>query len=271
MGINTMAKKYTLITIFLLVLTASFSASAGTVVFDATGNDVGAKVTVNYMGSEIYSGFGGLMGLNKTGGSDTSTLWPDPVGQESKFNAFCLDARAGYSPGSEYNLSTLAQGTNMGQSKADDINRLMSNIYPDFRQGIQAYSSFDRPGFPFNYSIGVNQTALAIQIALWEIVHESGSNSGYNVYSGDIKFTWDEYAHSHHEWWKKDARELAQHFLDQWVVGQSGPGSLENLRSLTRLGAQDLLVQTPIPGAVWLFGSALVGLVGFSRRRKNQS
>ncbi|WP_081917895.1 hypothetical protein [Methylobacter sp. BBA5.1] len=36
-------------------------------------------------------------------------------------------------------------------------------------------------------------------------------------------------------------------------------------------GSYTLNVQTPIPAAVWLFGSALMGLVGFSRRKGNSA
>jgi hypothetical protein len=46
---------------------------------------------------------------------------------------------------------------------------------------------------------------------------------------------------------------------------------LDNLYVLSKTGYQPLLVQTPIPGAVWLFASAFAGFVSFGRRRKNQS
>ncbi|WP_155920427.1 VPLPA-CTERM sorting domain-containing protein [Methylobacter luteus] len=36
-------------------------------------------------------------------------------------------------------------------------------------------------------------------------------------------------------------------------------------------GSYTLNVQTPIPAAVWLFGSALMGLAGFSRRKTNSA
>lgn len=43
------------------------------------------------------------------------------------------------------------------------------------------------------------------------------------------------------------------------------------LATLTINGVYCDSTPVPLPGAVWLFGSAFAGLVGFSKRRKNQS
>ena len=50
-------------------------------------------------------------------------------------------------------------------------------------------------------------------------------------------------------------------------------GSLDNItvhnRSLSSLEIQDLMdFNVPIPSAVWLFGSGLLGMVGIARRKK---
>ncbi len=259
LGNNTMARKQIIKALFLLLLVTSFNASSSTIVFDATGSNVGADVKVKYDGDrDYYEGFGGLMGFDQTGGTFTGSLLPDSA-DVSKFTAFCIDVTNGYAPGEVHNVSPLSLGTNMGQAKADDISRLLNNVYPDFSQSISS------------------KNALALQIAIWEIVHEDSGT--YDVFDGKIEFRWDDYSErtcTNHRCTVTDegARGLAQDWLDQYVINQTGD-KLDNLLALTRGGAQDLLAQTvsavPVPGAVWLFGSAFAGLIGFGKRRKNQS
>lgn len=49
-----------------------------------------------------------------------------------------------------------------------------------------------------------------------------------------------------------------------YLGGNSGPGNFD-----PHAGYQLNITTAPVPGAVWLFGSALFGLIGFSRRQKN--
>ena len=252
-----MQKKYTITALFLLMMTVSFTASAATVEFESASGNLGGNVTVKldgYNNGYPETSWGGMMMFNQTGGTYNGSIYPDPSGSESRFAAFCLDWTNWVSTGVGHNLSSLALGSNMGQSKADDISRLMYNVYPDFRSSVPTTW----------YANTQSKYALAIQIAIWEIVHEDPSTT-YDVWSGDIEFTWDQYDYDTY-----DARQVAQYWLNEYVTGNSGP-KLENLFALTKLGSQDLLVQTPIPGAVWLCGSSFAGLIGFGKRRKKQS
>lgn len=237
-----MSKKYSYTALFILLLISSFTSSASTVVFQDAPGDIGGNVAVTYWGHGYQvNSWGGLMTFDQTGGTYDGDLMPNEVGNESRFAAFCLDWTNYLAVGSEYTLGALSSG--IGQVKADDISRLLYNVYPVFGSVISS------------------NEALAIQIAIWEIVHEELTypNETYNVNFGDISFTWNH-----------DATDRAQEMLDLYVTGKYGP-MLDNLAALTKNCAQDLLVQTsavPIPAAVWLFGSAFAGLVGFGRRRE---
>ncbi|OQW72258.1 MAG: hypothetical protein BVN35_14400 [Proteobacteria bacterium ST_bin11] len=53
----------------------------------------------------------------------------------------------------------------------------------------------------------------------------------------------------------------------QWPGGAAVPGSYANLRLARNMDITLNVQAVPVPGAVWLFGSALAGLVGFGRRK----
>ena len=60
---------------------------------------------------------------------------------------------------------------------------------------------------------------------------------------------------------------------DAFLVGQSTlvePGhAFDGMRiTLGMYGNDPVLLATPIPSAVWLFGSGLIGLIGLARRKK---
>lgn len=52
----------------------------------------------------------------------------------------------------------------------------------------------------------------------------------------------------------------------QWPGGAT-PGSYANLRLARNMNIAFNVQAVPVPGAVWLFGSAIVGLIGFGRRK----
>ncbi len=64
---------------------------------------------------------------------------------------------------------------------------------------------------------------------------------------------------------------LSQFFWAGWTTAEIPlPGPLLD-RGLTDARAQSLPVVVPVPAAVWLFGSALLGLFGIARRAKRNS
>ncbi len=51
-----------------------------------------------------------------------------------------------------------------------------------------------------------------------------------------------------------------------WIFGHGSKGQLKDLSHLTIYGSGAAVV--PVPAAAWLFGSGLIGLMGFARRKK---
>lgn len=61
----------------------------------------------------------------------------------------------------------------------------------------------------------------------------------------------------------------APNFYEQIVFGIGGTAGVKGLRVIMEgSGAIDNVSYVPLPAAAWLFGSALLGLVGVSRRKK---
>ncbi|MEZ5398318.1 MAG: PEP-CTERM sorting domain-containing protein [Bryobacteraceae bacterium] len=179
----------------------------------------------------------GLFNLVPTGGTYAGDL--NPVGPA--IFAFCVEPLEGVSPGSTYTweVSPLESGaTNiggMGAARADRIRELFGEAYPLFGGPLDAMQ------------------ASALQIAIWEIVREQ--NATLSVTGGTTRFQNESLA---------GTLALAQSYLD--LVDGNGP-RLQNLLALTLVGNQDLLVQSPEPGTIWLLSLAGACL-GFTRRRR---
>lgn len=113
-------------------------------------------------------------------------------------------------------------------------------------------------GFLAN-ALNVGAPVLAAQIALWEIAVDRAAGP-YSLLGGD-------YSHEV----VSAAGLQAKQWLDA-IWADRGVNALQQARSLyalTNPDRQDMLVQTPIPAAVWLLGSGLLGLLGIGRRRRS--
>ena len=224
-----------------LLLTASF-AHGSTVI--ATFNGVDPSATVSR--SLDWGNWGswddvtvGVFKFDRTGGSYSEDLLP--VGT-TKFWAFCIEPQQTIRKDESYTyeVTSVADApTNvtggMGETKADQIAELLGTYYPKFGTSL------------------TDTKAFALQIAIWEIVRET--TSSLDVYEGSTRF-WS--------YFQADALNLAQSYLGS--IDGSGPRAV-GLLALCNEAHQDALVQVvPIPGAVWLLGSGLLGLLGLRRR-----
>jgi hypothetical protein len=115
-----------------------------------------------------------------------------------------------------------------------------------------------------NIKVDTDFEYAAMQVAIWEVVYDGIANFDPNksldwwlggdfrvsgLYSGDIK-----------------AEAIS--YLEMLHAASDFSG-LEGYRLATNCYNQDMLV-APIPGAVWLMGSGLIGLVGMGRRRNSK-
>lgn len=248
-----------------MVLAVAGTATATAATVNATFTSVSPSATVKYSlvtpsGTLSGTTTGGVFNFNRNGG-DAPTLLPGTGSPVSKFVGFCLELNeyiGGPSPGSthDWTLSNLASApTNagntilagMGDTKADQITRLLGNVLPNFSAA---------PGL-------AAATALALQVTIWELVHET--NDTYGLDTGIATFSKTSTVPSN------DAMTLAAGWLaainDKTYLSWT---PAKNLFAITKLGVQDYVVQVvPIPAAAWLLGSGLLGLFAVARRKKN--
>lgn len=167
------------------------------------------------------------------------------AGADDIFYAFCLEPGQNLTDPNTYNVTTLQSAPNpgavgaMGADRAKAMRILFGNVLPDFSAAI------------------TTETAIALQIAVWEIANESLSN-GLDVNSGTLQVTN-----------QTAARALAQTWLNNITSG-AWTAEAGGLIALTSGSGQDFVAQVvPIPAAAWLFGSALLGVAALGRRRRN--
>ena len=187
--------------------------------------------------------FGGI--LNTDGGPTNLG------GTDNLYYAFCLEPNEALKDGYKvYDVVALADAPDSGVSgamgdRAEDLKLLFGNVYPDFSQSIDT------------------QTAIALQIAVWEIANESTGT--YDVINdGPSDTTKGDFYVAN----QNAARAQAQEWLDEinndnWTEKADGLVALIGPEN-----RQDFVAQVvPIPAAAWLFGSALFGMAGIGYRR----
>jgi len=202
--------------------------------------------------------------VNPNGESDPSLPVPLtelPGALDFSSYAWCIDPSQTISiPGTHtWDLVVLEDApsgglaSDMMDEQADDLRRLFGEQYPELP--IDGTSELNGSDF-------IN----AFQLAIWEIVTDSDYNLGagdfqYNVTSGDVF-----------------------NMANTWLVALAGSGAddwdmANNLFALTNDSKQDFIVaiQTPggatpvpLPAAVWLFGSAMLGVAGIGYRRNRK-
>jgi hypothetical protein len=211
---------------------ATLSLSAGATTIQATLNSMTPQsgVTVTEPSTTTPTS-AGRFNFTRTGGDHPVTPLPDaPV---SRFWAFCVELGQSLDLGENltYEVRPLADGANsvggIGNARADDILELLGAVYPDFTQVL------------------TNNRYAALQISIWEITREDRATHGYDVYTGDVKFSGS----------SATILNLANSFLSQ--VDDVGPRAA-GIRALVNRTRQDMLVQFPVPEP----GSLALSLLG---------
>ncbi len=103
-----------------------------------------------------------------------------------------------------------------------------------------------------NYAGSGNATQnAAVQISIWETVYDG---VGGSLDNGTVQLTSS----------SAQVRTLAEQYISELTTASLT--GLERYMVAANDIKQDLLVVVPIPAAVWLFASGLLGLVGFRKR-----
>jgi hypothetical protein len=199
-------------------------------------------------------------------GSESDPNWNFLSNPDGSFHAWCLEPTEFLDGNNTYNVNTLESapqdGNNFemgdisgfaGTTRADDMRLLVGGVF-DFATGI--FSDLD---MSLNGGMGLSGKDLytAFQVAVWEIANEDTAAS-YDVTSGG--FQRDSGGGSN---WSEVASQA-----NQWLASLGSYSPNTYLLALVDGNNQDFLVSAvPIPGAVWLFGSVLLGWAGIGRRR----
>jgi hypothetical protein len=184
-----------------------------------------------YIGDTAYNGTAGIYSLSIQVPSST-------------FQAFCIENVYSSTQYSEYSLVPIATGDQDAVRAA-----WLFNAY--------------RLGGLNTYATG-NTLAAATQVAIWELMTETGT--GHNVLSGGTSTSMSYAA-------------LAQTLVDLALGANISSFNVSGYALAISNNHQDFLVPlnssegsivsaVPVPPAVWLLGSGLVGLVGLRKRLK---
>lgn len=223
------------------MLATSGTASATTIVASLISMTPQQAATVTLPSGSTNTS-AGRFNFDRTGGTHPENPLPDvPV---SRFWAFCIELgqTIGFNQSVTYDVLPLEQGANsiggLGVTRADEIRELLGVAYPDFTQVL------------------TNNEYAALQVAIWEITRENRALYGFNVATGDVKFS--------------NVSATILGIANGWLAQVDGVGPrAPRISALVNRDRQDMLVQFPVPEPGSL-GLALLGLgmVAGSRRRR---
>ncbi len=199
----------------------------------SAGSAVAATINVNY---SLSNGEAISYTLDSADIKDTYGLEFSPINLD-----FDMDG--------SYDLSTIAYCVELTQGVGND------DTYPvDL---ITASGNYLAAAWIMDNYAGSSNAAqnAAVQVAIWETVYDG---IGGSLTDGRFTLTTSS---------TTVLTLAAQYITDLTSASLAG---LERYMIAVNPDKQDLLVTVPVPAAVWLFGSGLLGLIGF-RKRSNRS
>jgi hypothetical protein len=204
------------------------------------------SASINFTGTNYHNGAAtSLVESGGSGGFKTYNLTANPVpSAANSFQSWCVDIFHSFSF-AVTTVDVLKSATSVfGATKANDLGRLYT-----LAGGSVASTS----------TSAANSSAF--QMAVWEIVNESGSL--YDINSGAFKVS-------------GTGSSIAQGWLNALNTTSSSSAYTVNIWSVTGqgasgLGAQDVAVFAPIPEPeIYVMLTAGLGLMGFVARRRRQ-
>jgi hypothetical protein len=264
-------------------LTGVVAAVAGTLAF--AGAAQAANLTAKYNGpfASASTPAGSLNGVSLPGGAGglfnfTATAVPAGVAlvQDSSagdnFLAICLEPVEFIGSGAGPYTWTYNSTQNAPIDSKGNPNVPMSNDsrYLDLARLLNgAFPIWDSVLGKIDGAAISSTTALALQLAVWEVANEDKGTNGYSLATGDFKINSIPAG---------SAAALAQTFLG-YIGGLWNNADNGSYRALTRDDQQDFVIKVtsdgdtvvPIPAAAWLLGSGLLGLFGLARRRQKSA
>ena len=166
----------------------------------------------------------------------------------SKLIAWCLDVMDDLSLPGSYNITTAPfSGNQLSQTQLSNIETLFEVNYPTLDLG--KASDYSDPG-------AVDDQSAGFQMALWELVYETGPTFDVTDGSWSIGSTFGAIQAANSFLATLLNPDIKQHY--KFTFYQSVDGS-QNLVSVSPV---------PLPAAGGLLGMGLVGLYGMSRRKK---
>ena len=218
-------------TMTVAALALASNASAGFDTLSATFDGVSPSSRADYSldgGDHWNESRAGVFNWTRTGGSYRTA---------DQFTAFCIELGEHISGGTNYtyDIVGLEDGTDsmggMGTTRANLIREL--------------FGRFSTPAFDEPLS---ERKAVALQLCIWEIVHET--RSSLDLARGHARFS--------------SSNEAAFHLAQEYLKDLTGDGPRDyTVVAMRAAGVQDQII--PAPGAVALAG---LGLLAAGRRRR---